>query len=85
MRAACEELRLLGIAQQEKKVGLIGQKAGTVEVGADKDGNQQDVDVGRLYRVAMVKRGVWGEVPREYGRTMVDWPGKKGWDTAWTR
>jgi large subunit ribosomal protein L40 len=42
---------------------------------------------GRLYRIAMEKKGVFGHgsVPIEYARWQVDTPGKEAWNHAWTR
>lgn len=42
-------------------------------------------DIGRLYRIAMEKRGVWNGVPIEYARAQTDTPPRDGWDHAWTR
>jgi large subunit ribosomal protein L40 len=76
MRSACEELRNLG------DTGLLGTADDKILV--DKDGRR--VDVGWLYRRAMEKKGIWGEVPREYaGRMVVDYPSKKGWNDEWVR
>jgi large subunit ribosomal protein L40 len=38
-----------------------------------------------LYRSAMLKRGVWGSVPVEYGRVQTDFPPREGWNHAWVR
>jgi len=42
---------------------------------------------GRLYRIAMEKKGVFGHggVPIEYARLQVDTPGKEVWNHGWTR
>jgi len=44
-------------------------------------------DAGRLYRIAMEKKGVFGKggVPIEYGRAQVERPGKEAWNHGWTR
>jgi large subunit ribosomal protein L40 len=44
-------------------------------------------DAGRLYRIAMEKKGVFGHgsVPIEYARWQVDTPGKEAWNHGWTR
>jgi large subunit ribosomal protein L40 len=42
-------------------------------------------DGGRLFRMAMNKRGVWGGMPVEYGRIQTEWPRREGWDHEWTR
>lgn len=80
MRAACEALRLLdnhGNSVSEAEAGGQGPDPGRVGSGGKV--------VGRLYRGAMVKRGVWGSVPVEYGRGQVDFPGREGWNWGWTR
>jgi large subunit ribosomal protein L40 len=42
-------------------------------------------DVGRLYRIAMMKNDIWGGVPIEYARIQTDSPSKDGWNHEWTR
>ena len=42
-------------------------------------------EVGRLYRVAMEKKGIYQGVPIEYARCQTDTPSRNGWDYAWTR
>jgi len=44
-------------------------------------------DAGRLYRVAMEKKGIFraGGVPIEYARAQVERPGKEAWNHSWTR
>ncbi|KAI9872558.1 MAG: hypothetical protein M1830_001483, partial [Pleopsidium flavum] len=37
-------------------------------------------DGGRLFRVAMSKKGVWAGVPVEYARCQTEGPGREGWD-----
>ncbi|KAI9663346.1 MAG: hypothetical protein M1831_002630 [Alyxoria varia] len=46
---------------------------------------ERQKDVGKLYRVAMEKRGVFGGVPIEYARAQTDTPGRGGWDHEWKR
>jgi large subunit ribosomal protein L40 len=80
MRAACEHLRLLdsnGNKVSEAEAGGQGPDAGRLGV--------KGKEVGRLYRAAMVKRGVWGSVPVEYARCQTDFPAREGWNHAWTR
>jgi large subunit ribosomal protein L40 len=80
MRAACEHLRLMdsfGNKVSEAEAGGQGADAGTLGV--------KGKEVGRLYRAAMVKRGVWGSVPVEYARVQTDFPGREGWNHGWTR
>lgn len=69
---------------------MVGEKG--VEV---KEGERVEVDVasaaerqsevGRLYRLAMEKKGVFQGVPIEYARIQTDTPPKAGWDHAWKR
>ncbi len=44
-------------------------------------------DAGRLYRIAMEKKGIFGKggVPIEYARFQTDTPGKEAWNHGWTR
>lgn len=44
-------------------------------------------DAGRLYRIALEKKGVFGKggVPIEYARLQTDTPGREAWDHSWTR
>jgi large subunit ribosomal protein L40 len=44
-------------------------------------------DAGRLYRVALEKKGIFGQggVPVEYARLQTDTPGREAWDHSWTR
>jgi large subunit ribosomal protein L40 len=80
MRAACEHLRLLdnnGMRVSEEEAGGQGPDAGTL--------GPKGKEVGRLYRGAMNKRGIWGSVPVEYARAQVDFPSREGWNHGWTR
>ncbi|KAF1974678.1 hypothetical protein BU23DRAFT_530976 [Bimuria novae-zelandiae CBS 107.79] len=80
MRSACEHLRLMdsnGNVVGEEEAGGQGADAGALGV--------RGKEVGRLYRAAMLKRGVWGSVPVEYGRVQVDFPAREGWNHGWTR
>lgn len=44
-------------------------------------------NAGRLYRIAMEKKGVFGHggVPIEYARLQVETPGKEVWNHGWKR
>ncbi|KAN0116975.1 hypothetical protein V8E51_002952 [Hyaloscypha variabilis] len=44
-------------------------------------------DSGRLYRVALEKKGIFGKegVPVEYARLQTDTPAREAWDHSWTR
>ena len=42
-------------------------------------------NVGRLYRTAMLKMGVWNGIPIEYARPQTDTPGREGWNHGWKR
>ncbi|RDL42151.1 Uncharacterized protein BP5553_02130 [Venustampulla echinocandica] len=44
-------------------------------------------DAGRLYRIAMEKKGIFGHggVPIEYARAQTDTPAKEPWNHEWTR
>ncbi len=46
-----------------------------------------DGDGGKLYRRAMVKKGVFGPGgwPIEGSRAQVEWPAKKAWNSDWKR
>ena len=60
-------------------IGDDGMAAGTGPVG------REGKNVGRLFRIAMEKKGVWDGVPIEYARTQVDFPAREGWNHGWTR
>lgn len=81
MRSACEALRLMdenGNRVTEEEAGAQGPDAGTL--------GPRGKEVGRLYRQAMVKKGLSQEgVPIEYARLQVDFPSKEGWNHGWTR
>ena len=80
MRSACEHLRLMdvnGNKVSEEEAGGQGPDAGRLGV--------RGRDVGRLYRSAMIKRGIWGSVPVEYARVQTDYPSRQGWNHEWTR
>ncbi|KAK4495599.1 hypothetical protein PRZ48_012867 [Zasmidium cellare] len=72
MSAACEALRLVdahGLTADERT----------------KIGESNTKEEGRLYRIAMLKTGVWDKVPIEYGRIQTETPPRKGWNHEWTR
>lgn len=71
MREACEALRLID------SNGML-VKEGQEPVATGKE-------VGRLYRIAMSKNGIWEGVPIEYARIQVENPGREGWNHGWTR
>ncbi|KAJ9659901.1 hypothetical protein H2201_007160 [Coniosporium apollinis] len=71
MRDACEALRLIGDDGMPASAGTPGGTMGK--------------ELGRLYRVAMEKKGIWGGVPIEYARMQVDYPSREGWNHGWTR
>ena len=80
MRTACEHLRLMdsnGNKVSEEEAGGQGPDAGRLGV--------RGREVGRLYRSAMIKRGIWGSVPVEYARVQTDYPSRQGWNHEWTR
>lgn len=70
MRDACEALRLMD------SNGMVVQE-GSAEA--------QGKDLGRLYRIAMEKKGIWDGVPIEYARIQTDGPSREGWNHGWTR
>ncbi|KAF2097489.1 hypothetical protein NA57DRAFT_77746 [Rhizodiscina lignyota] len=62
------------------------------EAGMSEAIGQGGKDQGRLFRIAMMKRGVWsGEknsgsgVPIEYARAQTEYPSREGWNYAWRR
>ncbi|PNS17148.1 hypothetical protein CAC42_7202 [Sphaceloma murrayae] len=71
MREACEALRLMD------GKGMRVEE-GSVEASSAKD-------VGRLYRIAMLKNDVWGGVPIEYARIQTQTPARDGWNHEWKR
>ncbi|KAI9786614.1 MAG: hypothetical protein M1839_006165 [Geoglossum umbratile] len=43
-------------------------------------------DQGRLFRIAMGKKGIKAQgVPLEYARAPTEWPSKTGWNAGWVR
>jgi large subunit ribosomal protein L40 len=74
MASACEALRLIdnqGLTAEERL--RLGE--------CESEGNQ----MGRLFRVAMQKKGIWDGVPIEYARIQTDTPPREGWNAGWTR
>ncbi|KAL9051273.1 MAG: hypothetical protein Q9162_006116 [Coniocarpon cinnabarinum] len=53
-----------------------------IDVGA---AAERQKDVGRLFRIAMEKKGVFQGVPIEYTRIQTDTPPRNGWDHDWKR
>jgi large subunit ribosomal protein L40 len=79
MRAACEALRLM-----DDVTGVELASEAEADAARKKDGRS----VGRLYRVAMEKKRVWGAkggFPIEYARLQTDYPSREGWNHGWTR
>jgi len=96
MRDACEALRLIGedglaITETGTRTAILPAGArdravvpGMKEVNVRAAAEGQ-TEVGRLYRIAMEKKGIWGGVPIEYARAQTDTPARNGWDYSWTR
>lgn len=61
-----------------------GVEGETMEVDVEAAAQRQQ-EVGRLYRIAMEKQGVFQGVPIEYARIQTDTPAKSGWDHEWKR
>ncbi|KAM0714403.1 hypothetical protein Q7P37_010190 [Cladosporium fusiforme] len=74
MSNACEALRLID------NQGLTAEERLRLGEG-EAEGNQ----MGKLYRIAMQKKGIWDGVPIEYARIQTDTPPKDGWNHSWTR
>nr|POE78645.1 hypothetical protein CFP56_62896 [Quercus suber] len=75
MREACEALRMTdayGLTTQERE-----------QLDAPMEGGGKDV--GRLFRIAMKKDGVWDGVPIEYARLQTETPPREGYNVDWTR
>lgn len=73
MASACEALRLTD------NHGLTAEDR--IKVGAEGEGRE----MGRLYRIAMLKDHVWQGAPIEYARIQTESPGREGWNHGWTR
>ena len=71
-----EELKRL---MREQKVEMTAEERMKLNVEGDGDG------MGRLYRIAMMKKGVWDGVPIEYARIQTDRPGREAWNHEWKR
>ncbi|KAF2453272.1 hypothetical protein BDY21DRAFT_374856 [Lineolata rhizophorae] len=72
MRAAVEALRLM-------------DERGVVARTEAERAAQQGAGVGRLYRIAMGKQGVWDQVPIEYARVQTEFPAKEPFNEGWRR
>jgi large subunit ribosomal protein L40 len=74
MKDACEALRLIdnhGLTAEDR--ARLGEPP------------EEGKEMGRLYRIAMLKNGIWDGVPVEYARIQTDSPPRDGWNHAWTR
>jgi len=58
---------------------------GNANIVKEGEAAAQGKNVGRLYRIAMMKNDIWGGVPIEYARIQTDSPGTDGWNHGWTR
>jgi large subunit ribosomal protein L40 len=74
MASACEALRLIDTH------GLTAEERFKLGEG-EAEGNQ----MGKLFRIAMLKKGIWDGVPIEYARIQTETPPKDGWNHSWTR
>ncbi|KAK4547643.1 hypothetical protein LTR36_000600 [Oleoguttula mirabilis] len=84
MAAACEALRLTdnhGLTAEDRMKLGGGGGAGDEAAAAGAEGRE----MGRLYRIAMLKDGVWEGAPIEYARIQTESPPREGWNHAWTR
>ncbi|KAK5125700.1 hypothetical protein LTR85_011974 [Meristemomyces frigidus] len=75
MASACEALRLIdnhGLTAEDRM--KLGGESGA-----------EGREMGRLYRIAMLKDGVWEGAPIEYARIQTESPPREGWNHAWTR
>lgn len=80
MREACEKLRLLDENGMSVRSNSLFEGPGVAA------GLGQGKNVGRLYRIAMEKKGIYTDlVPIEYARAQTDYPRREGWDHDWTR
>ncbi|KAK3079159.1 hypothetical protein LTS18_005589 [Coniosporium uncinatum] len=78
-----------GQREQQQQQQQLVLRGGRNEVGG---GGRE---VGRLYRLAMLKEGIWGKagrdgkivggVPIEYARPLVEYPSREGWNHGWRR
>lgn len=74
MASACEALRLIdnhGLTAEERS--RLGEEV------------QESKEMGRLYRIAMQKKGIFQGVPIEYARIQTESPARDGWNHGWTR
>ena len=87
MNRACEELRLIG--DDGLKVGevseLVSRNPGLLEDVKGVELAEEGKNIGRLFRTAMRKEGVWQGAPIEYARLQTEWPAKSGWNHEWKR
>ena len=75
---------LVAADMPEKAEGRVDKNAERVEIDVVGAAGRQK-DVGRLYRIAMEKKGIFQGVPIEYARIQTDTPPRSGWDHEWKR
>ncbi|RMZ22664.1 hypothetical protein D0859_13305 [Hortaea werneckii] len=76
MASACEALRLID------NHGLTTEERGKLAAEGEPTGGKE---MGRLFRIAMRKDGVWDGVPIEYARIQTETPPREGFNEGWTR
>ncbi|KAM3421762.1 hypothetical protein BST61_g2140 [Cercospora zeina] len=88
MAEACEQLRLIdgeGLTHADRI--QLGQNP--VDLTQSGSGPHEEDALrsieGRLYRLAMLKNGIWNAVPIEYARIQTETPAREGWNHGWTR
>lgn len=87
MWSACEVLRTMDDGEGKMTGEGEGIGEGGKQFGGSVGKGEGERKKGRLYRIAMEKKGVFGKggVPIEYARLQTDTPGEKVWDHEWTR
>lgn len=92
--AGGRDAAVVRVRRRRERRGVEGETEGGGEEG-QQQWEEVDVDVagaaqrqrevGRLFRIAMEKKGVFQGVPIEYARCQTDTPPRGGWDHEWTR
>lgn len=82
LRVADSEGARWAFLKEDMKPAAEGEETLNLDLSAHA---ARQTQVGRLYRIAMEKKGIFDGVPIEYARFQTDTPPRAGWDHSWTR